>query len=142
MTRRQKFTLYLGLAIIGGFGITFLGHSFFVPVHQTAPDLPHIAVGTFVVACAMVWALYFAFRAHLTQDEFVRRREIEAFYWGGFSGLIAACPAVVFIAIGGFGRLSAMEGRFLIIGYLMPMLFIGAGTVIARLWILRRDRRI
>ena len=142
MSRKQRFTLFLGLAIAGGFGITYLVGWVFGPFHQTKPDLPHVALRTFGVALAMIWALYFAFRAHDTQDEFIRQREIEAFYRGGFSGLIAACPAVVFIAIGGFGHLSAMEGRYLIIGYLLPTLLVGAGAVIARLFILRRDRRI
>jgi ABC-type cobalamin transport system permease subunit len=141
MTRRQKFFAFLGLAIVGGLGITFSSHLVFGPAHHAAPDLAHVALGTLIVACAMMWALYFAFRAYNTQDEFIRQRGIEAFYWGGFSGLIAACPAVVFITIGGFGALSKPEGRFLIIGYLLPMFFVGAGTVVARLWIARRDRR-
>ena len=64
MTRDQKFTLFLAMAIIGGLGIGLSPILVVGQFHNTAPDRARIIAGTLMVAFAMAWACFFAGRAH------------------------------------------------------------------------------
>lgn len=141
MTRNQKTSLFLTVAVIGGIGIG-LSTIPVVGARNTAPDATRVIAGTLLVAIAMAWACFFAIRAHLAQDEFERQREILASYWGGWLGIAASAPIFIFITFGGFGRLATLHAPpvdIFMLGYLLPTIFAGVGAVGARLWLRHRD---
>lgn len=142
MTRDRKFLLFLTLAVVGGLGIGLSTILTVGPARGTIPDAARIIAGTVTVAFAMIWACFFAIRAHFAQDEFKRQREILASYWGGWLGIAASAPIFFFIAIGGIGRVAGIHAPPLlifVIGYLLAPLCGAIGTVGARLWLRHRD---
>jgi hypothetical protein len=144
MTRDQKFTLFLAMAIIGGLGIGLSTILVVGQFHNTGPDRARIIAGTLMVAFAMAWACFFAGRAHFARDEFKRQREVAASYWGGWLGMAASAPLFFFIAVGGFGPLATSNVPRLIvfvIGYLLAPICAAAGAIGAGLWLRYRDCR-
>jgi hypothetical protein len=140
MTRNQKFALYLALAIVGSIGIGLSVIPIVGPHRGTLPDMMHIVAGTLAVTVAMMWACYFAVRAHLSQDEFNRQREIASGYWGGWLGIAASAPVFVFMAIGSLGKHTPPIIMFTL-GYVLAPVFGAVGTIGARLWLRQRDRQ-
>jgi hypothetical protein len=144
MTREKRFELLTVVGAIGGIAIALAVFAVIRPHHGISPSPERIAVGTLVVALAMIWACYFTVRAHFTQDEFKRQREIAASFWGGWLGMASTAPVFFFIAAGGFGPLAAFHAPPLLVftfGYLLAPIFAVIGTVGARLWLMVRDKR-
>ena len=106
-----------------------------------------IVVTALIVAAAMIWACYFAFRAHSSKDEFQRQREVTAGFWGGWLGIGASAPIFVLIAGSGLRAiahatpLAQQPLRFFLMGYLLPVLTGAVGAIAARIWMRRRDMR-
>jgi hypothetical protein len=142
MTREKKFEFLIAVGSIGGIAIGLATIAVVGPHHGTSPSPERIALGTLVVAIAMIWACYFTTRAHFTRDEFKRQREISASFWGGWLGIAATAPVFFFIAAGGFGPLAGFHAPLLVFtfGYLFAPVFGAIGTVGARLWLLYRDK--
>jgi hypothetical protein len=143
MTRDQRTTLFLAIAIVGGIGIGLSTILAVGPQHNSTPDTARIIAGTLITAFAMAWACFFAARAHFARDEYKRQREISASYWGGWLGIGASAPIFFFIAAGGFGPLAASSAPRLIIfmtGYLLPTLCAAIGAIGTALWLRLRDR--
>ena len=142
MTRSQKSALFLALAVVGGVGIGLSTILIVGRTHGAAPDTTRIVAGTLIVGFAMAWACFFAVRAHFSQDEFKRQREMSASYWGGWLGMGASAPIFFFIAIGGFGPLATMHVqpvRVFALGYLLPTVFAATGAAGLALWQRHRD---
>jgi hypothetical protein len=144
MTRDQKFTIFLAVAIIGGIGIG-LSTILAVGPHQgAAPGSARIIAGTLLTTLAMAWACFFAARAHFARDEFKRQREVSASYWGGWLGIAASAPLFFFTAVGGFGPLAAWNVPPMLVflaGYLLAPICAAAGAIGAALWLRYRDSR-
>lgn len=142
MTRNQRFSMFLALAIVGGIGIGLSVIPIVGPAHRTVPDTMRIVAGTLVVTIAMMWACYFVVRAHFLQDEFNRQREVSSGYWGGWLGIAASAPVFFFLAINSLGR-NAHEPPLIAftLGYVLAPIFGAVGTIGARLWLRQRDRQ-
>lgn len=147
MDRKRRFALFLTVAILGG---TVLGLApLFVlgDIRHISLDTVRLAVATLIVAAAMIWACYFAFRAHSSMDEFQRQREVTAGFWGGWLGIGASAPIFVLVAAGGLRAiahatpLAQQPLRFFLMGYLLPVLTGAVGAIGARIWMHRRDAR-
>jgi len=142
MTRKQRFALFLAMAIVGGIGIGLSVIPIVGPHHNTVPDMLRIVAGTLVVTFAMMWACFFTVRAHFLQDEFNRQREISSGYWGGWLGIAASAPVFFFLAINSLGRDAHTPPLIAFtLGYVLAPIFGALGTVGTRLWLRQRDRQ-
>jgi hypothetical protein len=143
MTRDKKFQFLITVGSIGGIAIGLATIAVIGPRYGTSPSPERIALGTLVVAFAMIWTCYFTVRAHFARDEFKRQREIAASFWGGWLGMAATAPVFFFIAVGGFGPIATSRAPLLVfvMGYLLAPIFAVLGTVAAQLWLLYRDKR-
>lgn len=143
MTRDKKFQLLITVGSIGGLAIALAVFAVIHPHPGAAISPERIAIGTLVVALAMIWTCYFTVRAHFARDEFKRQREIAASFWGGWLGMAATAPVFFFIAAGGFGPIATFHAPLLVFtfGYLLAPVFAVLGTVAAQLWLLVRDKR-
>ena len=96
----------------------------------------------------MLWACWFAVRAHFAEDEYQRQQETFDSFWGGWLGIGASAPVFVFIAMGGLRWLdlaSSSRGqvfRAFVLGYFLPVACATMGVIFARVWRRLRDKRI
>jgi hypothetical protein len=144
MSRDQKFTPFLTLAVVGGIGIGLLALPAVGPVHHAIPGTARILAGTLITAFAMAWAFFFAMRAHGVQDEFKRQREISAGYWGGWLGIAASAPIFFLVALVDFlnpGTVHVAPVIVFTVGYVLSPVCGGVGAVIAQLLQRHRDNR-
>jgi len=143
MTRTQRHYLFLAMGIVGSIGIGLSVIPIFRRFHGAVPDMLLIVAGTLLVSFAMMWACFFAVRAHLSQDEFKRQREIMSGYWGGWLGIAASAPVYFFTAAGGFGHpLHAPPVISFTFGYVLAPIFGAVGTIGTRMWLHGRDRQV
>ena len=142
MFREKRFQFLITVGSIGGIAIALATIAVIGPHHGATPSQERIALGTLVVAVAMIWTCYFTTRAHFVRDEFKRQREIAVSFWGGYLGMAATAPIFFFVAAGGFGPLAAFHAPLMVFlfGYLLAPVFAVLGTVGARLWLLYRDK--
>jgi MFS family permease len=142
MTREKRFQFLIIVGSIGGLAIALAVFAMIGPHRGVLPSPERIALGTLVVAIAMIWSCYFTVRAHFARDEFKRQREIAASFWGGWLGMAATAPVFFFIAAGGFGPVAGFHAPLLVFlgGYLLAPVFAVLGTVGAQLWLLYRDK--
>jgi hypothetical protein len=146
--RNLRVLANLAVGILGSLGLCVallfaIGHT-----NLTTPDPVRIVGATLVVALAMLWACWFAVRAHFAEDEYRRQQETFDSFWGGWLGIGASAPVFVFIAMGGLrwldlaGRPHGQVFRAFVLGYLLPVAFATLGVVVARVLRRLRDKRI
>ena len=147
MNRKKRSALFITAAIVGSI-VLGLAPLFAIRHLWSAPlDIVDIVVTALIVAAAMIWACYFAFRAHSSKDEFQRQREVTAGFWGGWLGIGASAPIFVLIAGSGLRAIAHATSlaqqplRFFLMGCLLPVLTGAVGAIAARIWMRRRDMR-
>ena len=146
--RNLRVAANLAVGILGGLALCLvllfaIGHT-----ALKTPDPVRIIGFTLVVALAMLWACWFAARAHFAEDEYQRQQETFDSFWGGWLGIGASAPVFVFIAMGGLNWLDlASSGRgqvfrAFVLGYFLPVACATIGVIVARAWRRLRDKRI
>jgi hypothetical protein len=139
--RALRFWGFMLIGSVGGICIIFvpllaLGRA---ELHSSL-NAARIIAGTAAAALSMIWALFFATRAHRSQDEFQRQRAESSWYWGSSVGLGVSVPFFFFIGVGGLHWIdpaipsSAQLMRAFLIGYMLAVLSMTLGFFVARYW--------
>src|ERR1700683_4173289 len=99
--RNLRVAANLAAGILGSLGLCAVLLLAMRHTDLKTPDPVRIVGSTLVVALAMLWACWFAVRAHFAEDEYQRQQETFDSFWGGWLGIGASAPVFVFIAMGG-----------------------------------------
>ena len=149
MVDRRNLRVFVNLAagLLGGVSLCLALLFAILHTDLSVPNPARIIGGTLVVALAMLWACWFSVRAHFSEDEYHRQREMSDSFLGGWLGIGASAPVFFFIAMGGLrwldlaGSARGQVFRAFVLGYFVPVTCATLGVVVARILRRLRDKR-